>query len=80
MIIKTSKYRKDMSEEIMLFSNVIKVNRTYTTKDEKGNILDMLNFHTDYQDSVCNALCIKEFDKITILNDNGKKNIYICFD
>lgn len=73
MIIKTSKYREDMLEEVMFFSNVIRVDRTYSTRDEKHNILDMLKFYTNYQEDKANLLCVKDFDKIAILNDDGKK-------
>lgn len=73
MIIKTSKFRKDLLEEINIFSDVVKISRTYSTKDEKMNELDMLNFCTNYQEDTFNSLYINEFDKITILNDDGKK-------
>lgn len=73
MIIKTIKIRKDLSEEIRLYSNVVKIERCYDMTNENGVVLDMLNFTTNYQSDMTNGLYIDSFDIIYILNDEGKK-------
>ena len=72
MIIKTIKIRKDLSEEIRLYSNVVKIERCYDMTNENGVVLDMLNFTTNYQSDM-NGLNIDLFDIIYILNDEGRK-------
>lgn len=78
MIIKTSKFREDMFEEVKLYSNVIELRRTYDLKDESKNLLDHLVYRTDYEQDKLNGLVVDEYDRICILNDNGE-NIYTFY-
>ena len=78
MIIKASKFRKDMLEEVSFYSNVVDLKRRYDLKDENKNLLDYLIYRTDYEQDKFGGLIVDEYDKICILNDNGK-NIYTFY-